>query len=359
MKMLSKKNWKSTLLNNTDRYSDGFVLPEFPYKDGKYDREYVLDLLRKEQYGYIDDEGIAYSVSVGVANQDQYCGKATHRVFKFKFEKNGKTAEFPVNVFQPTYKKDVPFVITINFQKELPNRYTPIEELMDEGIAVAHVMYEDVTTDDGDFENGLAPLLTDRTKPDSAGKISIWAYAIIKVGEFLVKYGYANPKKLFVSGHSRLGKTALWALAQSELFAGGLSNCSGCAGAAIFREKQGENIEKITRVFPFWFCNNFLKYVGKENDLPFDQHYLQALVAPRKLCVVTAELDYWADTDAQHLAMQLASEVYEKQGLVGLKNGGLLQLGEFDEGGLLNFSKRRGTHFFSREDWKFFIRNIK
>ena len=359
MKMKGKGEWKSTVLNNTNRYSDGIMLPEFPYKDGKYDREYVLDLIKREQYGYVDDKGLTYTVEVGGVNQDQYAGKATHRVFKFKFEKDGKKAEFPVNVFEPTDKKDVPFVITINFQKELPNRYTPIEELMDEGIAVAHVMYEDVTTDDGDFENGLAPLLTDRTKPDSAGKISIWAYAIIKVGEFLVKYGYANPKKLFVSGHSRLGKTALWALAQSELFAGGLSNCSGCAGAAIFREKQGENIEKITRVFPFWFCNNFLKYVGKENDLPFDQHYLQALVAPRKLCVVTAELDYWADTDAQHLAMQLASEVYEKQGLVGLKNGGLLQLGEFDEGGLLNFSKRRGTHFFSREDWKFFIRNIK
>ena len=359
MKLLGKKEWKSTVLNDTDRYSDNITLPSFPYKNGKYDREYVLDLLRKEQYGYIYDEGVSYSVTVGCANQDQYCGKATHRVLKFKFEKNGKTAEFPVNVFEPTDKTDVPFVLTINFQKELPNRYTPIEELMDEGIAIAHVMYEDITTDDNDFENGLASLVTDRSKDDGAGKISIWAYALTKIAEYLVKFGYAKPEKLYVAGHSRLGKTALWTAAQCELFAGVLSNCSGCSGAAIFREKGGETIEIITRVFPFWFCKNFYKYANNESKLPFDQHYLQALVAPRKLCVVTAELDYWADTDAQHLAMQLASEVYEKQGLVGLKNGGLLKLGEFDEGGLLNFSKRKGTHFFSREDWKFLIRNIK
>ncbi len=359
MKLLGKNEWKSTILNETSRYSDSIAIPAFPYKDGKYDREYVLDLLRKEQYGYVNDDGVDCSVTVGCATQDQFCGKATHRVLKFKFEKDGKSAEFPVNIFEPTGKKDAPLVLTINFQKELPNKYTPIEEIMDEGVAIAHVMYEDITTDNNDFENGLAPLVTDRSKDDGAGKIAIWAYALGKVAQYLVKFGYVSQNKLYVSGHSRLGKTALWAGAQYDIFAGVLCNCSGCGGAAIFREKEGETIEKITRVFPFWFCKNFLKYVNKESELPFDQHFVQALVAPRKLCVVTAELDYWADTDAQHLAMQLASEVYEKQGLVGLKNGGLLQLGQFDEGGLLNFSKRKGTHFFSREDWKFLIRNIK
>ena len=230
---------------------------------------------------------------------------------------------------------------------------------MDEGVAIAHVMYEDITSDNNDFENGLAALLCDRSNSKSAGKISVWAYAAIKIGEFMLNSALVKAGKLFVAGHSRLGKTALWAGAQSEIFAGVLSNCSGCAGAAIFREKQGENIKKITDVFPFWFCKNFFKYADKEEELPFDQHFLQALIAPRKLCVVTAQLDDWADTDAQHLAIQLASEVYEKQGVMGLKNGGLLKYGEFDEGGNLNFSKRFGTHFFSRDDWKFFIRNIK
>ncbi len=359
MEMLGKKQWKSSILNDTKRYSDDIKIPAFPYKDGKLDREYMIDLLRKEQYGYIYDEGVTCSVSVGAVKENQFCGKVTHILLKFKFEKDGKTAEFPVNVFQPNKNKDVPFVLSINFQRELPNKYTPIEELIDSGIAVAHVMFQDITTDDDDFENGLAPLVTDRNKSDSAGKISIWAYALEKIGRYLLKFGYTESDKLYVAGHSRLGKTALWTAAQYEIFAGALSNCSGCSGAAIFREKVGEDIQIITNVFPFWFCKNFFKYAKKENELPFDQHFLHALVAPRKLCVVAAELDEWADTDAQQLAMQLADEVYKKQGLVGLKNGGLLEYGEFDEGGLLNFSKRHGIHYFSRADWQFFIKNIK
>ena len=358
-KMLGKGEWNSTVLNDTERYSNSITLPEFPYKDGRYDREYVLDLLSSEMYGYVDANGVTYSVEQIEINELQYAGKATHKVFKFKFEKSGKTAEFPVNLFVPAKKEDCPLIVEINFLREIPNKYTPIEELMDEGVAIAHVMYEDITSDNNDFENGLAALLCDRSNSKSAGKISVWAYAAIKIGEFMLNSALVKAGKLFVAGHSRLGKTALWAGAQSEIFAGVLSNCSGCAGAAIFREKQGENIKKITDVFPFWFCKNFFKYADKEEELPFDQHFLQALIAPRKLCVVTAQLDDWADTDAQHLAIQLASEVYEKQGVMGLKNGGLLKYGEFDEGGNLNFSKRFGTHFFSRDDWKFFIRNIK
>jgi hypothetical protein len=113
------------------------------------------------------------------------------------------------------------------------------------------------------------------------------------------------------------------------------------------------------KVFPYWFCPGFNKYVNRENELPFDQHYLLALIAPRKLCVSTAKEDVWADTDAQHLAVQLADEVYEKQGVVGLKSGKILEYGQSDEGGKICFLKRFGEHFFTIDDWKFFIRNIK
>ncbi len=87
------------------------------------------------------------------------------------------------------------------------------------------------------------------------------------------------------------GKTALLAGATDERFSIIYSNNSGCGGAALFKDKEGENIELITDNFPYWFCKNFFKYRGCDNEMPFDQHYLTACVAPRKVYVASAEDD--------------------------------------------------------------------
>ena len=133
-------------------------------------------------------------------------------------------------------------------------------------------------------------------------------------------------------------------------------NCSGCCGAAISRDKHGETIKVITDVFPFWFTPNYKKYAEKESEMPFDQHYLIAAVAPRKVFIVAASEDDWADTDAQYLCAEAASEAYKEQGLTGLKPAGKpLKVGEKNTGGEIAFFVRDGVHFFSREDWAFYL----
>ena len=133
-------------------------------------------------------------------------------------------------------------------------------------------------------------------------------------------------------------------------------NCSGCCGAAISRDKHGETIKVITDVFPYWFTPNYKKYAEKEYEMPFDQHYLMASVAPRKVFVVAASEDDWADTDAQYLCAEAASEAYKELGLTGLKPANKpLEIGEKNTGGEIAFFVRGGVHFFSREDWAFYL----
>lgn len=350
----------SNVFKETDRYTKTLQLPDYPWRqDGSFDRESALNTVLYEEYGFVNMNGVNVTAKVKDVEEKLAAGKCCGTTVEFTFTKGEDKASFPVYVFTPYRYPEAPMVLMINFSpyaKNIHSKYFPLEELMDRGVAMAHVCYEDITSDDGDFNNGIARLLSDRNDPHAAGKIAIWSHALSEIATYLLANNYATTDKLYVAGHSRLGKTALLTAARDERFAGACANNSGSCGAAIAREKRGETFDHITRVFPFWFCTHFHSYANRENELPFDQHYLGALVAPRKLCINTAEEDTWADTDAQYLMAEAADVVYRKMGVAGLDMfHGMLPQGERTLDGNIAFLKRAGTHYFSREDWNFFI----
>lgn len=361
---MEKLNFDSVLTGG--RYSENFILPDFQRENGKYSRKKTLDVIIREEYGKIDENGVEITVK-NVTNDkfDEdygyfFCGKAKHSALEFSLKKDGKEGAFIVDLFIPEKITSYNLVVQLDFMKYLPSKYCPVEELMDGGIAVAHLYYKEISTDDGDFSTGIAPLFCNRENVYSAGKLSLWAYAAKIVGEYLLNNNYVKAGNLYVAGHSRLGKTALLAAAQYEIFSGCMVNCSGCCGAAISRDKHGETLKIITDVFPFWFAPNFKKYATNENEMPFDQHYLMSAVAPRKVFVVAASEDEWADTDAQYLCAEAASAAYGEFGLTGLKKRDkMLETGEKNVGGEIEFFARKGVHFFSREDWAFYLERLK
>ena len=296
-------------------------------------------------------------------NAVDFAGKAVWQQVNFAFENNGKNHVVPTQLIYPADGEKHSFFIYLNFRANIPDRYLPVEELLDNGFGIFTVCYEDVTPDNDDFSVGLPTLFQQGERTgDDAGKIIYWSYMASRMMDYLLALPQADRGAIGISGHSRLGKTALLTAALDERFAFVCSNNSGCSGAAISRgcSEAGEHIRNIMNSFSYWFCPNYKKYVDNEQALPFDQHCLLALVAPRGVYIGGALEDVWADNDSQFLSCVAASKVWELYGKQGIISPDKLpECGDTLTEGDVGFHLRAGKHYHSRTDWLVYMDAVK
>lgn len=310
-------------------------------------------LLEEEEYGVLPPRPDHLTVR-RVSDMPVFArGKATLTYYTAEITMGEKCFSFPFYAAVPKRETPVPAFVFINFRRQVPDFYCPLEEVMDRGYAVFGFCYLDIASDDNSFRKGLAPYLgKSRRYANATGKIMMWAWAAMRVMDFIETCPEIDRENVAVIGHSRLGKTALVAGAFDERFRYVISNDSGCSGAAITRGKIGETIEAIQDRFPFWFCPRYFKYYGKVDKLPFDQEHLLALVAPRHLMIGSAEEDLWSDPTSEFLSLYATNEIYRLYGKAGLVTPDEIPTANtaLGEGDAL-YQVRHGAHYFSRADW--------
>lgn len=239
-----------------------------------------------------------------------------------------------------------------------------LDLIVERGYALACFYSGDVDPDTADFSDGIAPYFyapgRSEPKPDDAGAIAEWAWGYHRVVDFLLANHSQtiDANKIATVGHSRNGKTTLLATAMDERIALAIPHQAGCGGTAPSRvaldRKDVETIARINKAFPHWFCDNFPLFNEHPEKLPFDQHCLVALCAPRPVLFTNAQEDQWANPDGQFDILKAAEPVYK------FLKAGTLDAVERPElrklvNSKLGYYIRPGKHSMDREDWGVFL----
>ena len=264
-------------------------------------------------------------------------------------------------------KTPVPLILLVNFGGGAQAAANPLAgeppvaaDILARGWGYAMVVYTDIQPDrNNTFDQGvIGATLTSaeaRPAPDEWGAIGAWAWGVSRIIDYFETDASVDAKRIALFGHSRLGKTALWASALDERVAAVYASCSGEMGAALARRDWGETIDDMAQSFPYWFAGSFPQYVGRWNEMPVDAHMLIALSAPRPVFVTGGTKDQWADPKGMFLAEVAAGPVYR---LLGKKDLGVTELPPLDTpviNGELGWHYHTGGHAATPDDWKAFV----
>lgn len=362
-------------------------------------RPEILKLFEENIYGEIPGELKISSWKILEQSKNALNGKAIRKQILLTFKNSNQQLDVNLLIYLPKNKGKAPVFVGYNFfgnhtitadpmiivptswsrnSEELGvtnNKPTqksrggsasrwPVEKIIDAGYGLATLFYGDVDPDkfgkDGiDFSDGVHPLLYENGQthpaPDEWGAISAWAWGLGRAMDYFEQDKDIDEKRVIVMGHSRLGKTALWAGALDQRFAIVISNESGCGGAALSRRKYGERLGGMRSYFAHWLCGNCAKFDDHEENLPIDQHMLIALIAPRPVYIASALDDQWSDPKGEYLSGYYATPVYELFGKTGLISDNMPEVNH-PVMTAIGYHIRNGKHDVTDFDWEQYIK---
>lgn len=232
-----------------------------------------------------------------------------------------------------------------------------LEKIIGRGYGLATAHYYELEPDHKDgWKEGIRTTLKDALgiAADEWTAIGAWSWGLSRIQDYLETDTRVDASKTILIGHSRLGKTALWAGANDTRFAKVIANESGEGGAALSRRWYGETIAHLNTNFPHWFNGKYKTYNNNAAALPVDQHMLLALIAPRPLYVASAQEDQWADPRGEYLSAKHALPVYLLYKLVvtGLET---MPGNNQPVGKTVRYHIRDGKHDVTAYDWEQFL----
>ena len=249
----------------------------------------------------------------------------------------------------------------INRERGFQERRFPIDAILERGYALAVASYHDIFPDRvTGWETSIYQLFfqgDELKRPKGYSCIGAWAWGISRILDYLETVPEIDSTKAAVYGHSRLGKTSLWAGATDERFKLVCVNDSGCGGAALSRRLYGETLFSMCNyhyIGKYWFTDTLEAKALHPEELPLDQHELIALVAPRAVAVHSAIEDQWADPKGEYLAAYHAGPAFRLFGKKSLESENPPEI-EHPVGKDVSYYCRNGKHDLLLPDWQHYM----
>lgn len=345
--------------------------------------------LAENMYGVAPSALPELSAKVIEQSDDAFDGLARRRQIQITLHHEGRTLAFNLLLYLPQSPRQAPVFLALNFygnhtisddpavlissawSRNSPDYHITdhrlteasrgcrahrwdLPQILAGGIGLATVYYGEIDPDKPDFSDGVHALYQTTPAAGEWNSIAAWAWGMSRVMDFLQTYDEVASDRVIAFGHSRLGKTSLWAGAIDERYAGVISNDSGCGGAALSKRRFGETLWKMHDAMPHWLCANNERFIDHEEDLPVDQHAVLALVAPRPLYIASATEDLWADPRGEYLSAYHASQVWSLYGLVPLPSAEPPPPNHAIHGAV-SYHLRTGGHDVTPYDWGNYI----
>jgi hypothetical protein len=362
--------------NYDESKAGGYTLPDplmllngRPVRDAgtwiRLRRPEILKLYETEVFGRVPDSAPKMRFEVSRVVTNALAGRAIRKNITARIGSQPDAPEVKLVLYLPAkVAAPVPVLLQMLF-RDPPEQPTwndetgPVTNLLAHGYAYAAFRYTQIEGDSRSNNVSLVRRLAlaqgqAQPGPGEWGTITAWAWGASQMLNYLETDPAVDAKRVGLIGHSRLGKTALWAGARDPRFALVFASCSGEMGASLSRRDFGESLDDVIASFPRWFVAGFEKYSARWNDVPVDSHMIIALQAPRPVFITGGTEDLWADPRGQFLAEVAAGPVYR---LLGKGDLGTTEMPTDTPliQGSLGFHLHTGGHGISAADWEAFV----
>lgn len=354
-------------------------------------RPELLQFFTKEVYGQMPKVPKNMRFVISEEDRSVFAGLATRKQITVLFEGTEKGKQMSILLYTPNaVKKGAPIFLGLNFHGNqsisddknifittdwvnsktkgvVNNRATdstrgiaknqwPLEMILRNGYGLATIYAGEITPDFKEgYKLGISTIYPElMNRPDNLSSMGAWAWGLSRAMDYFKTDKDIDDKKVIVFGTSRMGKAALWAGATDDRFALVISNESGAGGAKLYHHVYQEDIAQICRVFPHWFNTNFQKFSHLDTTLPFDQHLMMSLIAPRPLLIASAKEAFVCDPYGEFLGALAVNPVYEFLGKNPLPIK-ILPKENQPAFGTLGYYMRSGIHDIVLYDWEQFI----
>ena len=327
-------------------------------------RKEILGIFEQEVYGRMPPppESMSFEL-VSEMVRDEFSMVERRYVQRFKADGSGPSIDWVL--FLPRDAKGPsPLFLHLNYigNDEIATGKTnhfplPLAEMAARGYAFMSAKYKQISSDGnsnpGVVFDGVFELWgwRDPARTDNTGSLMAWAWGLSRGLDLAGRIPELDAKRCAVIGSSRLGKAALLAAAFDERFKACIPNQTGAIGVQLMKRDYGESLAAQRLNFGWWYCGGVWKWMGREREMPFDQHMLLSCVAPRAL-LLECYHKRWFDPVGEFLSAKAASPVWEF--LTG-KGLGLDDWPDsYDTVALrppFGYVRRTGTHGLSPDDW--------